>query len=241
MAPDSDPFALSLYEGDAQEKFTQLEIGNFTAFIASLHGTLKRLLKKKEIEREFGKCLAKHDPDVVQQRFDELGGTALPVETIRFDNWQLTVELLPLPPDQQAPRKARVADWPQAKPYDHSVPQIREKIRKKLKKYRQVADRLVLVINVHNLGGFNVEVDGHDALFEKGGIWNGQRSSPAAIVFVADTDSYTVPYAPAFLFVNPSVDPAALPPALFRLRYRKSPRRHETFDGESVASILGLS
>ena len=245
VAPDNDPFAPSDYERDAQQKFTQLEIANFTASIVRVKGSLKRHLKKKEIERKFGRIIAKHNPDDVRSRFDQCGSTALPVEPISFGDWHLLVELRPRPPDKRAPRKARVAPWPQVKMHDSSVPNAKQKIKKKLKKYRELADRLTLVVNVHNLGGFDVNVDGHDVLFEKDGIWDPVRGSnrqgPLAVLFVTDTNSYAVPNTRACLYANPSIDPAILPSAFLRLPYVHGPSGSERHDGESVASILGLA
>ena len=96
VVPDNDPFAPSNCERDAQEKFTQLEIANFTACIVRASGTLKRHLKKREIEREFERILAKHEPNEVQSRIGRYGNGSLPTEPISFGDWQLLVELWPL-------------------------------------------------------------------------------------------------------------------------------------------------
>ena len=40
VAPDNDPLAPSVHERDAQQKFTQLEIANFTMSIVQVRGTL---------------------------------------------------------------------------------------------------------------------------------------------------------------------------------------------------------
>ena len=222
VAPDKDPFAPSSYEKDAQEKLTQLEIANFTARILSVSGTLKRRLKNKEIKREFGKLIAKHDPGTVQRRIDQFGYGARPTEIVRFGDWQLTVELLPRPPDKRDPRKARVAAWPQTKMHDASVPQVQEKIKGKLRSYGETADPLVLAVNVYNRGGFSVGIDGHDTLYANDGIWSPQRPTrerPAAVIFFTNTNSYSVRSTEACLYLNPSVDSAELPsaPGLFNV------------------------
>lgn len=240
VAPDNDPFAPSDYERDAQEKFSQLEIANFTTRIAGVSGTLKRCLKKKEIKREFGRLVAKYDPDEVQRRIDQYGYGQVPMETIRFGDWQLQVELLPLPPDKRATRKARVASWPQAGMFDSSVPNVKQKIKDKLKDYGPTDDPLTLAVNVYNLGGFNPKIDGHDVLFGKDGIWNGSRSGLAAVLFFSNTNSYAVPSTEACLFVNPTLNPDDLPAALLRLPHIHGPDGSECKGGESVPSILGL-
>ena len=244
VAPDNDPFAPSSCERDAHEKFTQLEIANFTTRIARASGTLKRHLKKQEIEREFERILAKHEPDVVQSRIDRYGHGSLPSEPISFGDWQLLVELWPLPRDKRALRKARVADWPQVRMHDSSVPNAKQKIKKKLRKYRQASSQLILAVNVHNLGGFNPDIDGNDVLFGKDGIWDTNRGSgrqgPLAALFLTDTNSYAVPNTPARLYVNPSLDPATFPQALLRLPHALGPDGSEYHEGESIASILGL-
>ena len=226
VAPANDPFAPSDFERDAQEKFTQLEIPNFTTSIVGVSGTLKRHLKKREIEREFDEILTKHDPDEVQRRIDQYGYGELPTEPISFGDWQLLVELRPLPHDKRAPQNARVVGWPQAGTHDAAVTNVKQKIKKKLKKYRQATSWLVLTINVHNIGGFNPEIDGHDALFGKDRIW--------------DTNSYTVPNTPARLYVNPSLAPETLPQPLLRLPHALGPGSSQYREGESIAGRLGL-
>ena len=244
VAPDSDPFAPSNYERDAQEKFTQLAIPNFTASIVRASGTLNRRLKNREIKREFDRILAKHKPDEIERRIKQCGYGSLPTEPISFGDWHLLVELLPRPRDKRAPRKARVAPWPQAQMHDASVPNAKQKIKKKLKKYRQASSQMILAVNVYNLGGFDPEIDGHDVLFGKDGVWDTKRAAsrqaPLAVLFVTDTNSYAVPNTPARLYVNPSLDPASLPPALLRLPHALGLDGSVRVEGESLASILGL-
>ena len=225
VAPDNDPFAPSDFERDVQEKFSQLEIANFTARIARVSGTLKRCLKKKEIKREFGRLVAKYDPDEVQRRIDQYGYGQVPMETIRFGDWQLQVELFPLPSDKRAARKAKVAPWPQGGVHDSSVPNVKQKIKDKLKDYGPTDDPLTLAVNVCNRGGFNPEIDGHNVLFGKDGIWNGSRSGLAAVLFFSNTYSHAVPSTEACLFVNPTPSPDDLPAALLRLPHIHGPER----------------
>ena len=244
VAPDKDPFAPSYYEQDAQKKFTQLEIPNFTMSIAQVSGSLNRHLKFKEIKREFGRLVAEHDPDIVQRRIKQHGYGAVPSRMVHFGDWHLLIELWPLPRGKRAPRKARVASWPLIKTHDASVPQARRKIRKKSRHYGPTAIPLILAVNVYNRGGFDPEIDGHDALFAEGGIWSGRSSpqlTPAAILFVADTNSYTVPSTRACLFVNPSVDPDTVPRTLLRLTHFRGRAGSKRIDGESVARILALA
>ena len=201
-------------------------------------------MKTKEIEREFGRLVAGHDPDEVQRQIDECGYGAKPCRMVRFGDWQLVVELWPRPPDKRAPRKARVAPWPQAMTYDASVPQVREKIRKKLRHYGLTAIPLILAVNVYNLGGFDPEIDGHDALFAEGGIWSrpdSPRLTPAAVLFVADTNSWAVLSTGACLFVNPWAVPDTIPSTLLRLTHFRGRAECKRNEGESVASVLGLT
>ena len=238
VAPDKDPFALSDYEKDAQEKFLQLQIANFTATTYPVSGTLKRHLRKKDIEREFGRLVAKYDPDEVQRRIDQYGYGQVPTETIRFGDWQLQVELFPLPPSKRTPRKARVGPWPQTEMYDSSVPNAKQKIKDK--DYGPTDNPLILAVNVHNLGGFNPKIDGHDVLFGRDGIWNESRSDPAAVLFFTETNSYTVQSTKAYLFVTPALSLEDFPEALLRLPHIHGPDGSEDKEGESVPSILGL-
>ena len=182
---------------------------------------MKRCLKKQEIKREFGRLVAKYDPDEVQRRIDQYGYGQAPMETIRFGDWQLQVKLRPLPPDKQAARKARVAPWPQGGAYDSSVPNVKQKIKDKLKDYGPTDDPLTLAVNVYNLGGFNPKIDGHDVLF------------------FSNTAPYAVPSPEVRLFVNPALSPDDLPAALRRLPHIHGPDGSECKGGESVPSILG--
>ncbi len=240
VAPDKDVFAPSNYERDAQEKFTQLEIANFTISIVRVKGTLTRHLKNKIIKRQFGRLVAGYDPDKVQLRIKEYGYGALPTEHICFGDWQVWVRLNPLPAGKRAPRKARVAPWPQTEMYDRSVPNAKRKIREKRKCYGRTDDRLILAVNVHNRGGFNPEIDGRDVLFGKDGIWNGSCSRPAAVLFITNTNSYAVPSTEACLFVNPVLSLKDLPGAMLRLPHIHGPDGLESKGGETVPSILGL-
>ena len=244
VAPDNDPLNVSSFEADAQCKFAQLELANFTARILKVSGTLDRNLRSSEIKHTFGRFVTEHDPDVVQQRIDQYGYSVLPKKTIRFGEWELLVELLPRPPDKRAPRKARVASWPRTAMYDSSVPQVQGKIRNKLQDYGSTEKPLVLAVNVHNLGGFDVEIDGHEVLFGKDGIWKTQRSSrrkePLAVLFFTETNSFAVQSTHACLYVDPSGSPDDLPPPLLRLPRVQGPMGTERVDGENVASILGL-
>lgn len=244
VAPTRDSLAPTDCERDAQKKFTQLEIANFTMRIAQVSGTLDRYLKNKEIKREFGRLIAEYDPDEVQRRIDQVGYFTPPKRTLHFGDWHILVELWPLPPEKRAPRKARVASWPQGGAYDASVPQVRDKIRKKLRHYGTTADPLILAVNVHNLGGFDPVIDGHDSLFCKGGLWSPEgppRTTPAAVLFVANTNSYAVLGTRTCLFINPAADLDTLPQALLRLTHFRRQVRYERVDGESVARILGLA
>ena len=241
VAPDKDPLAPSDYERDAQEKFSQIEIANFTTRIAEVSGTLKRRLKMKEIKRDFGRLVTKYDPDEVQRLRDHYGYGHVPTETIRFGDWKLQVELLPLPPDKRAPRKARIASWPQVVMYDSSVPNAKQKIKAKLKHYGPTKVPLILAVNVHNYGGFDPKSDGHEVLFGKDGIWKVNRSNPAAVLFFSNTNSYAVSSTEACLFVNPTLNPYDLPAALLRLPYIHGPDGSKCESGESVPNILVLN
>ena len=240
VAPEKDVFAPSNYERDAQEKFTQLEIPNFTISIDRVSGTLKRHLKTKKIKRQFGRLVAGYDPDEVQRRFEQYGYGGFPTEQIRFGDWQVWVRLFPLPAGERAPKKARVASWPQAEMHDSSVPNTKRKIRKKRQYYGRTDDPLILAVNVHNRGGFNPEIDGHDVLFGKDGIWNGSRCRPAAVLFFTNTNSYAVLSTKACLFVNPALSLEDLPGAMLRLPHIQGPDSFESKGGETVPSILGL-
>ena len=244
VAPDNDPLMVSPFEADAEIKFAQLELANFTARIVKVSGTLDRPLKSREIKQKFERFVTEHDPDVVQQDIDHHGYSVLPQKTIRFGEWKILVELLPCPPGKRAPRQARVASWPRTAMYDSSVPQVREKIQKKLRDYGSTEKPLVLAVNVHNLGGFDVNIDGHEVLFNKDGIWKPQRSlsrnEPLAVFFFTNTNSYTVQSTQACLYVNPSISPDDLPPTMLWLPRVQGANGTERIGGETIPRILKL-
>lgn len=244
VAPDNDPLKGTPFEDDAQIKFAQLELANFTARIVNVNGTLNRLLKSREIKQKFDRFVTEHDPDVVQQCIDQHGHSELPQKTIRFGEWEILVELRPRPPDKRAPKKARVASWPRAAMYDSSVPQVQEKIQKKLRDYGSTEKPLVLAVNVHNLGGFDVNTDGHEVLFNKDGIWKPQRSlsrnEPLAVFFLTHTNSYAVQSTQACLHVNPFISPDNLPVAMLCLPRVQGANGTERIDGETIPRILKL-
>ena len=246
VAPDKDPFAPSSYEKDAQEKLTQLEIANFTARILSVSGTLKRRLKNKEIKREFGKLIAKHDPGTVQRRIDQFGYGARPTEIVRFRRLATDGRTASSAHrTSRDPRKARSGRWPQTKSHDASVPQVQEKIKGKLRSYGETADPLVLAVNVYNRG--RVQCRNRRGMTPctpttASGARNAPtRERPAAVIFFTNTNSYSVRSTEACLYLNPSVDSAELPSALLRLPRVQGPNGSERIDGESIASILGLA
>ena len=244
VAPDNDPFKVSSFEADAQSKFAQVEMANFTARILKVSGTLDRHLKSSDIKHKFGRFVTEHDPDVVQQRINQYDYSVLPKKTIRFGKWELLVELLPLPMGKRAPKKARVASWPQTEMYDCSVPQAQEKIRNKLQDYGTIETPLVLAVNVHNFGGFDVEIDGHEVLFNKDGIWKSQRlasrKEPLAVLLLTNTNSYAVQPTHACLYVNPAVSLDDLPSTVLRLPRVEGLNGTKRIDGETISSILGL-
>lgn len=118
---------------------------------------------------------------------------------------------------------------------------MQDKIEAKLRSYGPTADPLILEVDVYNRGGFDVEIDGHDPLFGTNGVWSRKRSSPAAVLFVTETSLWAVPGTQACLYVTPSVGPSVLPPALLRIPRAQGKDCFKRIEGESIASILGIS
>ena len=122
--------------------------------------------------------------------------------------------------------------------YNSSVPNAKQKIKDKLKDYGPTDDPLTLAVNVYNLGVFNPEIDGHNVLFGKDGIWNGSRSGLAAVLFFSNTYSYAVPSTEACLFVNPTLNPDDLPEDLAGHRQSRGSARTELTHRVEIAHRL---
>ena len=241
VCPDNDLSKLSHFERDAEHKLLRLELGNFFASIENIEGTLDRFLTRNEIDRAFRTFFDKHDPDKVQRLFDTYGYGALPTERIRFGNWQLTVRLWPARPGLNT--QGRVIPWSLDETIEPSVRHVRTKIRNKERNYGPTTDPLILTVNVHALE-FSPIDHGKQILFDKDGIWNPRhlyRSNVTGVVFFAYADLVSAPNTRACLFVNPSVPPDMLPPALLHLSRVQGPTGSVCIDGKSVAKILGLA
>ena len=75
---------------DAAYKMLRLELENCFATITAVDGKLCRLLKRGELQREFQKRF-----DEAKRLYDTDGDRVPRIARIRFDDWQLTVELYP--------------------------------------------------------------------------------------------------------------------------------------------------
>ena len=226
VAPDSNPRSLPNKKEDALRKFNKHPITDYIVQIEESNGCLKRDLPYKEIKRAFNKLLAEHasDPRLFHK--------------ILFDDWELSVELIPF----AGTGINRVLPWPVDIEGHSSVKAAQRKIKYKGSGYREIENTLILAVNVLPLD-FNPVTDAHTTLFGKDGIWHPRRprcSPVTGVLFFANTDAFNVRTARPCLFVNPSVSPDALPPVLLRLPHCKGPGGSERVEGESVASILGI-
>ena len=127
------------------------------------------------------------------------------------------------------------------------MPETRKKIREKARKYRQNEDLLIVAINVHNRGGFDIRIDAHDTMFGENGVWINSGDSQCArlygVLFLANTDSYCVSHTKACLYINPfsSADMISdVPEVLLRLPHVKGVNKSEFINGESIPSLLGI-
>ena len=242
VSPKSGPFARSRFEADAQRKLAQLELTNFVVFVDSVTGKLDKFLRKHQLFGPFREVLGMYDPDGVQRVLDTDGYDARPTPTIRINGWELTVSPWPKSPDRRTPTKGQVLSWPDGAAEDATcVPQARKEIKTRSRKYGPLGDPLILAINPSNPGKFDLKTHGHETLFGNGGIWNERRSpdrAPAVVLFLNNAHPYDLLNAQACLYVNPSVDPAELPPALLRLPHVHGPDGSIRVEDKSVASIL---
>ena len=115
--------------------------------------------------------------------------------------------------------------WPTEIEHPDSIRRARLKIKDRTSPYRRIQDRLLLTVNVYSRG-FNPLAHAKNTLFGNGGIWGpsiSQYPNPIAVILFGNTDVVNVHMAGGCLYVNPSVDPTTLPPALLRLPYAHGP------------------
>ena len=235
------PTARSPYERDAAHKMLRLELENCFSAVTAVDGKLCRFLKRKELKRKFQKLF-----DEMKRSYDKHAYREPTTKPIRFDNWELTVEIYPATPGRRT--QGRVIPLALDEFVEPSVCDVQRKIDDKKQKYGPAADPLIFAINVHALE-FNSIDRWKTVLFDKNGIWNPKRvhrSTVTGVVFVSYADSVSILGAgigqanDLCLFVNPLVDPRTLPPALLCLPHVRGPDGRERVEGKSVADILEL-
>lgn len=226
VEPESNPRSLPKKEEDALRKFWNHEITNYIVQIEESTGCLKRDLTRKQIKRAFDKLLIEH------------ASNPRPFHKVCFDDWELTVELIPF----AGTGINRVLPWPVDIGGHSSVQPAQRKIKGKASGYREIEDPLILAVNVLPLD-FNLVTAAHATLFGKDGIWHPRRldrSTVTAVLFFADTCAFNVRTARPCLYVNPSVNLESLPAVLLRFPHTHGPGGSERVEGESVKSILGI-
>ena len=215
---------LSRFEDDALQKISVLEQENVRAIITLAGGTLHRFLGREEIEPDLQRFFDEHSLEEVQRLYNKSGPFRLPTKVSNLDGWRLRVTLTPPRPGvNSAGGQGQIAD--------------------ELRAFRPPDDPLILMANVSNRPDFDSFVHGREILFSEDGIWSPQhmqRDHPAAVIFVRHTNAYAAAFAEPCLFVNPSVDPAAVPQALLRLPHAHGPDGFVRVEGESLACILGV-
>lgn len=240
VMPEADPSVGAQFEKDAEYKMCRLKLGNFWAWVTACEGKLDRFLTVKEITREFSKLFNEYDPDKLQRRLDLYGDGAVPIKTIRFGEWQLTVRLWPVGANSRAESEGRVQPWIERTGVD--LDQVRTKIKKKRRDYPETTAPLILAVNVHDLE-FDPLESGREILFGSGGTWGPEHahgSTVTGVIFFRYADPVAVSNTNACLHVNPLVGPSDLPSALMRLPHVYEPSGSNRVEGESLAKILRL-
>ena len=110
--------------------------------------------------------LEQHHCEEVHHLLAKYSDLALPTKIIRFDDWVLTVRLLPSRPDHIS--QGRVIPWSLDQSVEQALRHVHAKIRLKQRHYGPTADPLVLAVNVHALE-FSPTDDGKQILFDSEG------------------------------------------------------------------------
>lgn len=241
VAPDDN--SSTFYVRDVIEKIYQLKSEQFGLLIEEVQGTLERQIPKKHLLAKLQKFLNKHDPDEVMKLIDRGGRCAAPRKTIRHDEWQIKVSIHPISPNLRGPKK-NIVSGPVFVKWGDDVPEVRKKIKSKVRKYGKIQNPFIIALNVYNHIGFD-HTDARDVLFGREGIW-GTSEDPqyrdlSGVVFFTDTNSHCVQRAPARLYINPFASPniiSRIPESLYRFPHVKD--GNYLIQGESVSSLLGL-
>ena len=258
----SGPFTRNPNEEDVIKKLNTLTSPHF-GITVQMEGRLSRTLSRQDVVRPFKDLLESHSVDEVQSLIDEHGSNAAPSQRIECGNWSLEGWLSPISPDKRMsgpPRQFVIGDH-LGKYTDCATP-VRDALKKKARKYRNLDAPLVLAVNTrdrfYNARQHDLEVlFGNEQLFyskdnldaaprpgrERNGVWSCSRHSRIhAVLIFSKVDVWNLWKASACLYMNPHNTNAVLPDSVFRLPHAKGCNgKMEWFEGgEDIASLVGV-
>ena len=257
----SEPFTRNRNEEDVIDKLNTLTHSKF-GITVHLEGTLSRTLSRKNVLRPFKDLLKSHSADEVQSLIDEHGSNAAPSQSIECGNWSLEGWLSPISPDKRLSEPSRqfVIGDHLGKYTDCATP-VRDALKKKARKYRNLDAPLVLAVNTrdrfYNARQHDLEVlFGNEQLFyskdnldaaprpgrERNGVWSrGRGSQMDAFLSIQKVDMWNIYNASASLYLNPKNTHTVFPDALFRLPHVKVfDGEVKRFEGENIAQLVGI-
>ncbi len=257
----SNPFNLNANELDAIDKLNTLKSPHFF-LLYDMEGTLKKTIRRERLTGRIKKLLDYNDPDKVRAKIAEFGSHTAPSDKFNCGDWTLTVRLMPMSKDDQS----RTSETPivrgryRAKRID-PICLVREALKKKAKKYRELDAPLILAVNTLN-PYYSDEKSDADVLwgnlliqFETGavdrtqyvrqpnGFWSSESGGrTSGVLSFQNADMLNMSQVTARLHTNPGNQSSVLPDALFKLpHYVASNGNLIRREREDLAQLLGVS
>ena len=259
----SNPFHLHpcSNEKTAIDTLNTLKSSDFSLLL-DMEGTLKETIPRKLLAVWIKKLVNGNDPDEVRAKIVKFGRRAAPYDKIKIGDWTLTVRLVPTPKGGRSGTSEIpiVRGRYRAKRID-PISSVREALKKKAKKYRELDAPLILAVNTLN-PYYSDEKSDADVLwgnlliqFETGavdrtqyvrqpnGFWSGESGGrTSGVLSFQNADMLNMSQVTARLHTNPGNDSSVLPDALSKLtHYVDSNGNLIRREGEDLAQLLGVS
>ena len=257
---ESGPFTRNRNEQDVIGKLNTL---TSTDFYIGVHmkGKLLRTLGRERVVRLFKELLDDHNPDEVQRLINEKGRKAAPSRSIECGNWSLQGWLKPISLEKRGNSRSRkIVIEPYLAARTNSVTPVRNALKKKGRKYRNLDAPLVVAMNARDMF-YNGEVHDMEVLFgkeqllyskenpdlppvsnrEPNGVWSQDSRIDAVLSFQRIDLRNLWHNASSCLYINPYKTNVALPDALFRLPHAKGYNgKMKRFEGEDIAQLVSM-
>ena len=259
----SNPFHLHpcSNEKTAIDTLNTLKSSDFSLLL-DMEGTLKTTISQKSLAGRVKELLNNNDPDEVKANIAKFGRRAAPSDKIKIGDWTLTVRLVPTPKGGRSGTSEVpiVRGRYRAKRID-PICSVREALKKKAKKYRELDAPLILAVNTLN-PYYSDEKSDADVLwgnlliqFETGavdrtqyvrqpnGFWSSESGGrTSGVLSFQNADMLNMSQVTARLHTNPGNDSSVLPDALSKLtHYVDSNGNLIRREGEDLAQLLGVS